>query len=413
MNKTASLLITLLLLLPVAGVNAQDTAKVMCYNLEEYDPASTVRTVYFKKILDDIKPDILVVEEITSQVTVDIFLNDVLKPTGVNYKSGTFKPSPVYYYLDTTSNAVFYNADKFDFNDNTQISTTKRDINAFTLTNKKTNRRIILFGVHLDAGTQNSDIFNRTDQASNLRDYTKNLPAGTDYMVLGDFNTYTGSEGAIQNLLDNSTPGYFVDPINQIGDWNKNPIYASIHTQATRATSGGMDDRFDMILVSPGLMNEGGVTYINNSYTAYGNDGQHFNLSINGAPANTAVSGTIADALFFASDHLPVYALFKFESTTGVEESKNTLPGTFSLGQNYPNPFNPSTVISYNLPTGENVRLELYNALGQKLQTLINEKQSAGIHSFNFVPKNLVSGVYLYRLTAGQASITKKMILMK
>lgn len=72
-----------------------------------------------------------------------------------------------------------------------------------------------------------------------------------------------------------------------------------------------MDDRFDMILMSQAIMNSGGITYLPGTYTAYGNDGLHFNDSIN-RPPNNAVDQLIANALHYSSDHIPVYASFNF-----------------------------------------------------------------------------------------------------
>jgi hypothetical protein len=87
--------------------------------------------------------------------------------------------------------------------------------------------------------------------------------------------------------------------------------------------------------------------------------------------------------------------------------------GDFSLFQNYPNPFNPSTVISYQLPVSSHVELSIFNLLGQKVVTLVSEKQSAGIHQLNWDAKGLASGVYLYRLEAGEFVQVKKLILMR
>jgi C1A family cysteine protease len=88
-------------------------------------------------------------------------------------------------------------------------------------------------------------------------------------------------------------------------------------------------------------------------------------------------------------------------------------PKSFYLNQNYPNPFNSSTVISYQLPVDSQLELSIYNLLGQKLVTLVSEKQSAGIHKFNWDAKGLASGVYLYRLEAGNFVQTRKLILVR
>ena len=91
------------------------------------------------------------------------------------------------------------------------------------------------------------------------------------------------------------------------------------------------------------------------------------------------------------------------------------LPSSFSLEQNYPNPFNPETVIRYQLPEGGLVTLKVYDVLGREVAILINEFQQAGAYNSTFSISNsqLSSGVYFYRLTAGNKVETKKMILLK
>jgi hypothetical protein len=89
------------------------------------------------------------------------------------------------------------------------------------------------------------------------------------------------------------------------------------------------------------------------------------------------------------------------------------LPGAFALHQNYPNPFNPSTTITYELQQPAAVTLVLYNLLGQRLTTLVDEREAAGVHSVVFRSQGLASGVYIYRLTAGAQSASKKLLLLK
>jgi hypothetical protein len=92
---------------------------------------------------------------------------------------------------------------------------------------------------------------------------------------------------------------------------------------------------------------------------------------------------------------------------------KNKIPLQFNLFQNYPNPFNPSTIINYSLPKEGNVRLIVYNAIGSKVITVVDEYKTAGNYSVQFNGSNLASGIYLYRLEAGTFSDTKKFILLK
>jgi hypothetical protein len=106
----------------------------------------------------------------------------------------------------------------------------------------------------------------------------------------------------------------------------------------------------------------------------------------------------------------------KYEYSKTIEIDLGT-PKEFSLSQNYPNPFNPSTVISFQLAAGGHVVLKVYDALGNKVETLVNENQSAGTHEVVFQSavgsQLLASGVYYYQLHAGSFVQTKKMIIMK
>jgi hypothetical protein len=96
-----------------------------------------------------------------------------------------------------------------------------------------------------------------------------------------------------------------------------------------------------------------------------------------------------------------------------IVEVEAGLPRTFELAQNYPNPFNPTTLISYQLPVASDVSLKVYDVLGREVMTLVNGKQEAGSYNLNFNASNLSSGVYFYRLQAGNFVSTKKMMLVK
>ncbi len=89
------------------------------------------------------------------------------------------------------------------------------------------------------------------------------------------------------------------------------------------------------------------------------------------------------------------------------------LPKEFKLEQNYPNPFNPTTTIQFAVPSVSDVKLDVFNILGQKVSTLVNRRMEAGVHTVNFNAANLSSGVYFYRLQSGNFVQTKKMMLVK
>ncbi len=98
---------------------------------------------------------------------------------------------------------------------------------------------------------------------------------------------------------------------------------------------------------------------------------------------------------------------------TGVAVPASSSPKEFALLQNYPNPFNPSTAISYQLSAVSLVRLKVYDILGREVATLVNGRESAGMHTLRFDGSGLASGVYFYRLTAGGMSQTRKMLLVR
>ena len=94
-------------------------------------------------------------------------------------------------------------------------------------------------------------------------------------------------------------------------------------------------------------------------------------------------------------------------------EKEEGIPTTFKLNQNYPNPFNPSTKINFSIPFSSNVRLEIFNALGQSVETMIDGFLDAGIYNVGFDARYLTSGIYYYKIQANGYSLTKKMLLVK
>ena len=106
-----------------------------------------------------------------------------------------------------------------------------------------------------------------------------------------------------------------------------------------------------------------------------------------------------------------IYVSFKL--TTSVKELNVAIPTEYFLFQNYPNPFNPSTIIRYDLPKEGMVSIKIYDMLGIEVKTLVNEYKSAGIYNIEFNASNLTSGIYFYKLTLGNITQAKKMLLLK
>ncbi len=290
--------------------------KLMSYNLLNYpdnDGGSitndtTARNPHYRTIMAAANPDILVVEEILNSAGVNGFLSNVLNASSNTYTKGVF--------IDgyDSDNAIFFKTSKFTFISNTPILTELRNISEFKLKHNLTGDTLRIYAVHLKASDSPAEEAQRGREVDSLRKVTNLLPAGKNFIVCGDFNFYDDAEiGYLGLKLNNAgDDGNFIDPINLSGTWN-NAAYAIYHTQSSRGgAAGGLDDRFDMILYSTAISQAGGMSYVNGSLTAFGNDGNHHNLAINDMP-NTAVSTAVANALFFASDHIPVLESFDYQ----------------------------------------------------------------------------------------------------
>jgi hypothetical protein len=97
----------------------------------------------------------------------------------------------------------------------------------------------------------------------------------------------------------------------------------------------------------------------------------------------------------------------------GVTEKSSTIPQAFSISQNYPNPFNPTTNFEFSLPKASMVSIKVYDILGREVITLLNEVKSAGVYQVTWNASTLPSGVYFYRVQAGNSMAVKKAMLLK
>ncbi len=105
--------------------------------------------------------------------------------------------------------------------------------------------------------------------------------------------------------------------------------------------------------------------------------------------------------------------LFVDDYTVGVAQEESAVPTEYLMSQNYPNPFNPSTTIKFQLPKAGNVKINIYNTIGQLVTELVNSELDAGYHTINFDASRYASGVYFYTIKAGDFVNVKKMMLLK
>ena len=143
----------------------------------------------------------------------------------------------------------------------------------------------------------------------------------------------------------------------------------------------------------------------------YGGNGAQGGSSIQNTPdGGFVVAGFAAED---DSSNADFWVLrFAPEQTIGVEDAA-IIPSEYFLVQNYPNPFNPTTTIEYTLPKSREVRLTVYNLLAEEVTSLVDDFQQAGFHKVNWDASNFASGIYFYRLQAGDFVQTRKMVLLK
>ncbi len=307
----------LVLVLCWVGLQAGANFKIATYNLEWYgqDPTDDAsREDDFRIVLQSLNPDVLVCEEVVGNTGYTNFLNHVLNYNGTVY-DGVF--------IDQTAQqdiALYFRADSFQVLAYRLVDITSnpylRDALEVKLQHMSTGRIFRVYGLHLKANTSGDNSENlavRAAQTQALREYLNSLPSGSWFFVTGDFNMLNASETGWQNLTisEEDNDGRCYDPTGQVGEWDDNSAFAAVHTHSTRYYAGGLTTRFDFILVSQGIVDNDSVAVPDSTYITFGNDGQHFGSSVNWG-ANASVPDSVADALYTASDHLPVAAMVFF-----------------------------------------------------------------------------------------------------
>jgi endonuclease/exonuclease/phosphatase family metal-dependent hydrolase len=301
----------------IAKIALAEGIRVVSWNILDYpDMNEEPRDEYFRSILELLNPDILVVQEMASAAGVSQFLKEVLNPKKPNlYKAASFFDGP------DTDSALFYKKAMFKVVSRQQIPTLYRDITEYEMIIKKgkgKGTKFKVYSLHFSEGAGAKK--KRENEAITLRNYLDGLLPDELFLVCGTFNMLSSTEKAFKILTSNqvNNNGRLMDPIHKSGKWRDNSKHKRFHTESTReskfggGTGGGLDDRFDMILISYGLDENERLIYLDGSYSVFGNDGEHLNKAIN-KPENKVVSSDIADALCMASDHLPVIIEFVSE----------------------------------------------------------------------------------------------------
>ena len=321
---------------------------VMSYNLLNFSDVSngcsgthvSDRWDTLQKIVNYVAPDIFMVCELETEGGADsILINSLNHQGNSNFARAEFilNQSGL---SNNLNNMFFYDSDKVTLYAQTEIITTTRDINKYTvfvndtlLAQTEDTLFIDFFMTHLKAGNDMDDVERRETDCQLFKNHIDSLPSG-NYIFGGDFNLYTSTEPAYQLLLGGINP--LNDPIDTPGDWNTNSAFAITHTQSTRTSTsldcgalGGCDSRFDFLLISDEIeQGTDRLVYEGDSYFALGNNGSIYNDNVND-PWNTAnVPDSVLNALFYMSDHLPV--VMELKATLSVE----TCPDHLTLSNN-------------------------------------------------------------------------------
>ncbi len=317
---------------------AQDTVNVMTYNILNYGCFTSYCTManndpfvkedYLKTVFEYASPDVVGINEIggASQAYANRLLDTVLN----NVFPGRYAKSN--FFNTTTSslvNMLYYDVAKFGMKQQWSINDGIRDICFLKLYYKSPDILqgdtvfITFISMHLKAGTETTDEEDRAVETQALMDHIYNNNLTGNIIVMGDFNVYGSNEDCFQNLVNYSVSSVrFYDPINKLGNWNNSFSFADYHTQSTCsycnecAASGGMDDRFDFILINESIKyNTAKASYVTGSYKAIGQDGDHFNLSVSDN-TNTSAPANVIYAVQNASDHLPVTLKLRINQTS-------------------------------------------------------------------------------------------------
>ena len=367
---------------------AQDSVRLMTYNILNYPYVGATRADTLAVIIDEVLPDILIVNELQNNTGANTILNNAMNTNGRTY----YNPAVFYNGYDS-DNMCYYDNTKFGLFSQNQIATSIRDISEYVLYWKGNlpSADTIYFNVyslHLKASSGATNEAQRLAEVQILKDRIDNRSGINNIFVGGDFNIYNSIEPAYQEILNGGGTDLF-DPINSSGNWHANAVYADVHTQATGSinggSGGGLDDRFDFFFVTSDIINgDNAVQYIDGTYEAYGQDGNRFNSNMNVWPANTAVTAEIASALYNMSDHLPVIMDVIVDPTLSLSVNPNLGSKLFHSQRSKEIVFMSSAPLDF-------IQIEIIDLLGKNLQQETYTNSSA----IRIAIDQLKPGIYL------------------
>ena len=405
-----------LLLILFVNVNfGQTRIKAMMYNVLNYSDSEVSRnkTPFLSTILDEVKPDLFMVCEMIDEIGSNYLFENSIIPFNENFQKAPFEENQSGSY--SLQQMVYYNTEKLILEETRVITADTRDINQYTFKinteNLNTNPITIeVFVTHLKASTGSSNRQRRLNSIQSFVSYTNNIADDSYVLFAGDLNFYTSNEEGYQHLIDDRNPIVIIDPIdrptpnfpddgidyyenyNSTYFWN-NSSFRDIHSQSTRTSNngliddsgstGGLDDRFDFIMMSENFNMSTDLYYINDSYQVIGNNGNCYNSFINNPNCSGGYSQTLRDALIEFSDHLPVVMEMETPENT---LSTNQISEINFIGSNIIEDY--LKIIS---PNDMN-NLKIYSITGQLIDVKL--KKNTGIDTIIIDVKHISKGIY-------------------
>lgn len=355
----------------------------MSYNILNYPTSELIgRADTLQHIIDYVEPDILMVQELKSAWGLEQLLTVSFANQSGNFATSEYVPqqgNPG--NSNSLQQAIVYDQDKFTLYSQDEVITTYRDVNEFVLylndsqlPNGADTTFIYLYVTHLKSSSGNTNQQLRLEMVEAWREYIE-ANVDDDAMVIfaGDFNVYSSTEPAYQLLLgsDETIPLY--DPIDAPGVWtdsgypNKEYLTQSTRTQTifNDGASGGLDDRFDFILVSDNLLDQSStVHYLEDSYLALGNNGTCYNQNILDCDQGNDVPYSMLSSLYYMSDHLPI--IMELETSVDLALDVAHLP----LQKNFGTYFNGRLgQITFKFPKLSPTEYQIFSAHGSLIQT--------------------------------------------
>lgn len=371
---------------------SQETINTMFYNIFRFPSSNPAnREFILRDILDEYQPDLFMVCELETEVGADLILNTSLQ-NFPNFQRAVYHKNTSS-TSDFIQNMVFFNTKKLALISQQIHPTNYRDINqySFRLNTQEAETEPIyleVFVTHLKSSTGTANQQARLGMVEVFTQALEDLNPNSYVLFAGDFNLYTSSEPAYQKILSLDNAIQMVDPINTPGSWNNNANFTHVHTQSTRLSnsgfgsganagaSGGMDDRFDFIMMSNNFNTSSEFYYVEDTYKAYGNNGNCFDKSINSEDCSGEYSFELRDNLYWMSDHTPVVMQFETTQTFLSKPVYVQKPMMWFNSPNYGNSYIELGINQQQLNT-ETKNLYIYNLLGQKIRSItIGEQEN-------------------------------------